>query len=157
MTTWNNLTFLQFMDLWKDIRHSLTGSPAEAIEQLIESFRLLPIETGRHIDPYSPDTWTTPWEQIQNRQFCQSGIGLFMYWSLRLSEIKTDNLELWYIEMDGIDVLVPVFVERNKLTVFDVVCMECKEIHTMSALNGVIKGNYKLYAKYNADTVPNIS
>jgi hypothetical protein len=70
---------------WRDWRSQLLNmSPEDAYKEVAEWWGLVPM-ISRGIDPWNHDTWPTPWELVVRGQFCPSGQGLGMYYSLILA------------------------------------------------------------------------
>jgi hypothetical protein len=69
---------------WKIFRESLTTLAKE--EQLIETaeyWSVVPL-VKYYLNFDKPDTWPTPWELLNEGQFCRSGVAFMMYKTLEL-------------------------------------------------------------------------
>lgn len=106
MIQWNNLSFEERMEIWSQHRSDLKYvDKIEAKEVVVKFFRDVPIGS-RSFDFYTPENWPTPWEILHESMFCESGISLMMYYSLKVN--GNDDVRLWLIN-DGNDTyLVPV-------------------------------------------------
>lgn len=86
---------------WRDFRQTFTSDESD-LEQLTKTlayWKQYPVLT-RYLDIDFPDTWPTPWELLNEGQFCEAGIGLMMHQTLILSDDRwtPDRVELIFVD-----------------------------------------------------------
>ena len=60
------------LEIWRQFRHNSAGL---TVEQVVEQFGTIPV-LPRYLDFYTPETWPTVFEIVQDGLFCYSGICL---------------------------------------------------------------------------------
>lgn len=75
--------------IWRNIRQNI-ANPTEIVDQLGDIKR-----EQRYIDYYTPVSWPTPFEIVEQGLFCQSGITLVLTATLQYAGvINTDTVRL---------------------------------------------------------------
>ena len=74
---------------WRNLREKLEISESP-LEDVSAYFNQLP-KTKVHTDPYDESTWPTPWELIEENQFCPFNILLGIRYTLHLTERFKDT------------------------------------------------------------------
>jgi|688.fasta_scaffold95575_3 hypothetical protein len=74
----------QVSTLWYNLRRQLENdlTPFETVANFFEQLPKVKIYT----DPYDPDTWPTPWELIDENEYCQFNILLGICYTIQLTE-----------------------------------------------------------------------
>lgn len=69
---------------WYELRQQLEKdlNPLETVAKFFESLPKVKIYT----DPYDPDTWPTPWELIDENEYCPFNIILGICYTIQLTE-----------------------------------------------------------------------
>jgi hypothetical protein len=69
---------------WREWREQLaTMSNDESADEVSKWWSNVPM-VNKGVDPWRPETWPTPWDLVCQGQFCPSGQGLGMFYSLSL-------------------------------------------------------------------------
>ena len=75
--------------VWRKFRQDFSQNGT--IENVIDAFSTVKIER-RNIDYYTPESWPTPFEIVNEGMFCQSGLSLVIASTLiQLKLIKSEN------------------------------------------------------------------
>lgn len=69
---------------WKKFREELE-SVSNPIQYAVDYYNQIPNEF-RNVDPYSKETWPSPWETIQENQYCEFSKLLGICYSLQLTD-----------------------------------------------------------------------
>jgi hypothetical protein len=81
---------------WKSFRKTLPRFPeAEQMKQVVEYWALPPLMTFAY-DPEVPNSWGTPWEMIDEGNWCRNSVAIGMEFTLRLSGWDAKRLKLRY-------------------------------------------------------------
>jgi hypothetical protein len=79
------------LSVWRNFRQNFDG---HSENDVVIAFADIPVES-RYIDYYTPDSWPSTFEIVQNGMFCQSGITLVMAATLHyLGFINSAQLHL---------------------------------------------------------------
>ena len=83
----------QRISIWRDYKN---GRPTiKNVLQYIDSIETI----GRTFDYYTPSTWPTPWEILDQGMFCVSGKAILLYHTLaQLKYIDTRNVRWLVVE-----------------------------------------------------------
>ena len=76
--------YVERLRLWRELRESIETCD-DPLAKVVEFWNTAPI-FAISLDPYNPDTWPTPWEMIQENQYCDFKKILAIYYTLQLSE-----------------------------------------------------------------------
>ena len=74
----------QRLQAWSEFRTTLETAK-DPIQSVIDLYSQAPI-VSIHTDPWDETVWPTPWELIQENQYCEFCIVLAMCYSLQLTE-----------------------------------------------------------------------
>ena len=78
---------------WKNFRDSLEDAE-EPFRRVLDFYKSAPL-TRISCDPWDRSTWATPWELLEENQYCEFGIVLGMCYSLQLTDrFKGSNFEI---------------------------------------------------------------
>ena len=90
------LKFEDRLTAWKSFRETLEVSP-DPFQDVIDFYNKAP-RTNIHADPYDRSTWPTPWELLEENQYCEFARVLGMCYSLQLTErFSGDQFEIHII------------------------------------------------------------
>jgi len=78
------LKFEDRLTAWKSFRETLEVSP-DPFQDVIDFYNKAP-RTNIHADPYDRSTWPTPWELLEENQYCEFCRVLGLCYSLQLTE-----------------------------------------------------------------------
>jgi hypothetical protein len=140
----NDLNFEQRLSKWSTFRTSLEVSD-DPLRDVIYYYKQIPT-VSINTDPYTPSTWPSPWELLNENMYCDFCRVLGMCYSLQLTErfsgdkfeihigIDKENSEQFYLlvvgdRVIGFDSSAHVHVDQAFKYV------EPQEIHTMPPLN----------------------
>ena len=103
---------------WKNFRKSLTDDLAEEeiLNRLAKYWTTVPV-VRFYLDFDNPDTWPTPWELINDGEFCSTGIAYLMFKTLDLApteKFKKSEMKLYWIKDLEIEDLCMVLVVNSK-------------------------------------------
>lgn len=79
-----NKSFEQRLSIWHDFRNSLESS-IDPIQDTIDFFSLAP-QTNIAADPYTQSSWPSPWELIEENNFCPFVKILAICYTLQLTD-----------------------------------------------------------------------
>ena len=86
------------LQAWSIFRQSLEGSK-DPLQDVVDNYAQAPT-VSIHTDPFNKNTWPSPWELIQENQYCDFCIVLGQCYSLQLTErFKGVNFEI-HISVD---------------------------------------------------------
>ena len=89
----------QRLQEWSEFRNTLEAS-SNPIQDTIDFYSQAPT-VSIHTDPWDETTWPTPWELVQENQYCDFCIVLGCCYSLQLTErFSQDQFEI-HIVIDG--------------------------------------------------------
>jgi hypothetical protein len=89
----NKITYEERLAAWREFRDGLEEHE-DPIQEVIEFYNTAP-EVSMHTDPWSEEMWPTPWELINENQYCPFTRVLGMYHSLQLTErFKESSFEI---------------------------------------------------------------
>lgn len=71
------------LSCWQEFRRSLEKS-SDPIQDAIDFYNNAPY-VSISTDPYTPETWPSPWELIQENQYCEFGKLLGICYTLQLT------------------------------------------------------------------------
>ena len=74
----------QRLQAWSEFRKSLETS-SNPIQDVLDFYSQSPI-VSIHTDPWDETVWPTPWELVQENQYCEFCIVLGMCYSLQLTD-----------------------------------------------------------------------
>ena len=89
------------LQMWSVFRQSLETS-VDPLQDVVANYGQAPT-VSIHTDPYNKDTWPTPWELIQENQYCDFCIVLGQCYSLQLTE-----------RFKGVDFEIHISVDKEK-------------------------------------------
>lgn len=111
MSTWNNSTAEERIELWRNLRADVSVlEEKEQLNSIAEFFASVPIGS-RCIDFYTPDSWPTPWELLYHKLFCTSSISLLIYHTLVLT-LDEDRVEIILVD-SGDDLFLAPLVDKK--------------------------------------------
>ena len=111
---------------WRDWRTSLTDmSEQDAAQATAIWWKFVPL-VNKSIDPWREDTWPDPWELISNGQFCPSGQGLGMFYSLTLAGFEC---KLARVQIDKETRLVVILPSDDLLNYYDGELVDMKKVN----------------------------
>src|SRR6056300_823439 len=87
------MTYEKRLKDWSQFREGLTKSenPLQDVVNYYLDFPVVSIYT----DPWEPKTWPSPWELIEENEYCEYCIILGMCYTIQLSECFSDaNIEI---------------------------------------------------------------
>lgn len=86
------------LHLWKDLRDQIEEEE-DPIQAALNFWNDIP-KTSRNLDPYDANTWPTPWEMIEENEYCEYTSILAVGYTLMLTERCKD----WHYEIKvGVD------------------------------------------------------
>lgn len=91
-------SYEQRIAVWHDFRESLELSN-DPIQDVIDFYCRAP-RVSIHTDPYDTTTWPTPWELINENQYCEFCLLLGMCYTLQLTERFKDSIFEIHIAID---------------------------------------------------------
>lgn len=74
---------------WAETREQIAAS-ADPIQATIDQYEQAP-RVSIHTDPYDRDSWPTPWELIQENQYCEFCKLLGVAYTLQLTDCFSDE------------------------------------------------------------------
>jgi len=111
MSTWNNSTAEERMELWRGLRADVSVlEEKEQLNSIADFFASVPIGS-RCIDFYTPDSWPTPWELLYHKLFCTSSISLLIYHTLVIT-LGEDRVEIILVD-SGDDLFLAPLVDKK--------------------------------------------
>ena len=112
MKDWNNTSSEEKYLRWRNLREEVRGIGVleQRLEKIAEFFCFFPIG-ARSIDFYTPSTWPSPWELLNNNRHCENTVSLLMYHTLKMSG-DTSKVELRIID-DGRDRYIVPFIDKE--------------------------------------------
>lgn len=85
------------LSAWRSFRHELEGKPeAQQLEAVAKWFSVAPISTYV-LDFDRVDTWPTPWEIMNEGDFCTTAIAYLMERTLILAGWQPERLKLHFV------------------------------------------------------------
>lgn len=84
-----NKKFEDRLAIWSDFRNSLSHSD-DPIQDTIDFFNNAPL-VSIATDPWDKNTWPTPWQIIQENNYCEFVKLLAICYTLQLSDCLTDT------------------------------------------------------------------
>lgn len=73
---------------WREWRSQLSAmDTTAAFKEVAEWWKFVPL-VNKMVDPWRTETWPDPWELVGRGEFCPSGQGLGMFYSLVLCGIE---------------------------------------------------------------------
>lgn len=88
-----NTDFQDRLQAWIDFRETLETSQ-DPLQDTIDYYNKYPL-VSIHTDPWTPETWPTPWELISENEYCQYCILLGICYTLQLTDrLKNANYEI---------------------------------------------------------------
>lgn len=90
---------------WRRFRLELissSDSKEEKLQKIVEFWSSIP-RVSRTIDYYTPESWPTPWEIIHDQLYCESGVSLLMYYTVKLIPELNELPISCYVIDDGSD------------------------------------------------------
>jgi len=86
------------LHLWKELRDQIDQEDSP-IEVVLDFWNSIP-KTARNLDPYDSSTWPSPWEMIEENEYCEYTSVLAVGYTLMLTEKYKD----WHYEIKvGLD------------------------------------------------------
>ena len=86
-------TYEDRLRAWNEFRNSLEKSD-NPIQQAIENYRKAP-KVRIHTDPWTPEMWPSPWELVEENQYCEFCKLLGICYSLQLTDrFSQSNFEI---------------------------------------------------------------
>ena len=76
--------FEKRLQSWHDFRATLETHP-DPLQHTIDAYQRVP-GVSIHTDPWDETVWPTPWELVQENQYCEFCIVLGMCYSLQLTD-----------------------------------------------------------------------
>jgi hypothetical protein len=81
---------------WRELRKNVLG---KSLEDMLKSINVwwsyTPI-VKQTVDPYTPESWPTPWELINNGSFCRNAVALGQAYTLWIC-CPHVNTEIWFV------------------------------------------------------------
>lgn len=100
-----NKSYEERLSIWSSFRDSLEEAE-DPFRQVIDFYKQAP-HVSIHTDPYNRDMWPTPWELLEENQYCEFCRVLAYCYSLQLTDrfkrsvfeihIITTGLETYYL------------------------------------------------------------
>lgn len=88
-----NKRYEEQLSLWKDFRTSLDSSN-DPLQDVIDFYELAPL-VSIATDPWDKKTWPTPWQLLQENEYCDFTTVLGMCYSLQLTDrFSESNFEI---------------------------------------------------------------
>tara|TARA_B110000902_G_scaffold78191_1_gene93038 strand:+ start:3819 stop:4244 length:426 start_codon:yes stop_codon:yes gene_type:complete len=84
----SNSTYEQRLAVWSTFRNELESSKTP-LQDVIEFYKSIPI-VSIYTDPWDKETWPTPWELVNENQYCEFCRVLGYCFSLQLTERFND-------------------------------------------------------------------
>ena len=84
----SNSTYEQRLVVWSTFRNELESSKTP-LQDVIEFYKSIPI-VSIYTDPWDKETWPTPWELVNENQYCEFCRVLGYCFSLQLTERFND-------------------------------------------------------------------
>ena len=85
--------FKEQLIAWKNFRESLEDSQMP-FQRVLDFYKSAP-PTRISCDPWDMSTWASPWELLEENQYCEFGVVLGMCYSLQLTDrFKECNFEI---------------------------------------------------------------
>lgn len=112
---WLNNSTDELFESWKNFRNSLKSlTEEETIKNTNVYFASVPRE-DRTLDYYTPSSWPTPWEVLNDKTFCNNSVTLLVYYTLFLApSIDNDKLDIYLLD-DGQDEFIVVLYKNKYL------------------------------------------
>lgn len=129
----------QRLVLWSEFRKKLETS-TDPIQEAIDFYSHAPM-VSIHTDPWDESTWPTPWELVQENQYCDFCIVLGLCYSLQLTDrFSGTNFEI-HIIIDS----------KNSATKYLLVVGDSMIVHSNGEAKIVtqIPDYYQIKKKYN--------
>jgi len=87
------MTYEKRLKDWSTFREGLTNSQ-NPLQDVINYYLDFPV-CSIYTDPWDPKTWPSPWELIEENEYCEYCIILGMCYTIQLSECFSDaNIEI---------------------------------------------------------------
>lgn len=84
----------QLMAQWKALRANLQGKPdLEQLQDVVDYWSKAPLATMAY-DPEALDTYETPWEMMNNNDWCRNSVAVGMEFTLRLAGWAADRMTI---------------------------------------------------------------
>ena len=106
--------FAEQMAAWRDFRQSLEDSE-DPFRRVLEFYSQAPLTTIS-CDPWDRKTWASPWELLEENQYCRFSVVLGMCYSLQLTDrFKTSDFEIHICTFDNLGYVYLLFVDNMVL------------------------------------------
>jgi hypothetical protein len=97
---------------WKTLRNSVAERD-DALQAVVDFWSMAPLAKMAY-DPEALDTWPTPWEMINNNDWCINSIAAGMEFTLRLGGYEASDLSLKLIrDYDISDQMIVLEVDKK--------------------------------------------
>jgi len=108
-------TYVDRLRLWKDLRSTLEQSK-DPFGDTIEFWNNAPLSSIA-ADPYDKDTWTTPWEMIEENRYCDFTKILAIYYTLQLTDRFSNSRFEIHITLDEKESVLRYLLFVDNLTI----------------------------------------
>jgi hypothetical protein len=102
------------LSLWKALRSSLATMPEEEqLDAVAKFWAQAPLHKFAY-DVEKPETWPSPWEMINDGEWCARSVGIGIEFTLRLGGWNPERIRLHLIrDLDRSDMMSVVEIDRN--------------------------------------------
>lgn len=115
---------------WREFRDLLEESETP-FSDLIQKYKRAPL-VSIHTDPWDQSTWPTPWQLVEENQYCDFSCVLGMCYSLQLTNrFKDSNFEI-HIASDetNSELMYLLFVDEKIIGIDDEDCIDRSDLTT---------------------------
>jgi len=115
---------------WREFRDLLEESETP-FSDLIQKYKRAPL-VSIHTDPWDQSTWPTPWQLVEENQYCDFSCVLGMCYSLQLTNsFKDSNFEI-HIASDetNSELMYLLFVDEKIIGIDDDDCIDRSDLTT---------------------------
>jgi hypothetical protein len=108
----------QISHLWYNLRQQLESDPTP-LETAANFFERLP-KVKIYTDPYDESTWPTPWELIEENEYCPFNIILGICYTIQLTDRFKDHRPMINVAIDTINKTVYyLLIVKDKVYGYD--------------------------------------